>query len=94
MATGTIKKVESEQILVETVTKTCNWSTGTNGQIFGTYTKAGYTLITVSPVAFARASTTSFSFVVNSNGGVYMTTTSGYAESDATITLRLIWLKN
>ena len=91
MATGTIK---SEQIVVETVTKTCNWSTGTNGQTFGTYTKAGYTLIAVSPVAFARASTTSFSFVVNANGSIYMTTTSGYAETGASITLRLIWMKN
>lgn len=94
MATGTIKKVESEQILVETVTKTFNWSGGTTQQTFGTYTKAGYTLIAVSSVSFARSSTTSFSFVINSNGGVYMTTTSKYAETDATITLRLIWLKN
>lgn len=91
MASGTIRAGE---IVVETVTKVLSWNNGTHGQTFGTYTKSGYTLIAVSPVAFARSSTTSFSFVTTAAGQVYMSTTSTYNETDASITLRLIWLKN
>lgn len=78
----------------EIVTKTCSWLTGIHGQDFGTYTKSGYTLIGVLPVVLSRSSTTVFTFQTTLAGLVYMTTDSSYDETDASVSLRLLWQKN
>lgn len=81
-------------IVYQEVTKTLSWSAGVHGQNFGTYTKTGYKLFGVMPIALARASTTVFAFNHNpDNGNVYMTTNSTYDESNATEKLLLMWRK-
>lgn len=89
-----LSELKSGLIVDELVTKTMSWSAGISGQNFGTYTKSGYTLLGVLPVSLARASTTVFTFQTTTAGLVYMSTYSGYAESNASLTLRLIWKKN
>lgn len=89
-----VKAGLTDLIVDQLVTETKSWSQGISGQDFGTYTKSGYTLWGVLPVSLARASTTVFTFQTTTAGLVYMSTSSGYSESNASLTLRLIWKKN
>ena len=93
VADGALNALNSK-IIDELVTETKSWEQGVAGQTFGTYTKSGYTLIGVLPVSLARASTTLFSFQGRTDGLVYMTTSSNYAETDASLAVRLLWKKN
>lgn len=81
-------------IVYQEVTNTLSWQAGIHGQNFGTYTKQGYKLCGVMPVALSRSSTTLFAFNHNpNNGNVYMTTNSTYNESNVEEKLLLMWRK-